>query len=107
MVYLSLIIIKLVTLELARHESQHLCSSGALPYHCTARPGPLQSLCSKKLRSKRGVTYTWMPHEGRDAEPPWCQRKDSTTVKHLYMNRYLQLQEPQAKAQAKPELYGH
>lgn len=66
MVYLSLIIIKLVTPELAHHESQHLCSSGALPCHRTVRPGPLQSSCSKKLRSERGVTCTRVPHESRE-----------------------------------------
>lgn len=43
MVYLSLIIIKLVTLELARRESQHLCCCGALPPHHMAGPGPLSA----------------------------------------------------------------
>jgi len=106
-VYLSLIIIKLVTPELARHESQHLCSSRAPPPQHIERPGPLQSLCSEKLRSERGVTYTWMLREGRDAEPAWCQRKDSTAEKHVCMNRYLQLHVPQANAQAETELHGH
>lgn len=47
----------------------------------------------------------WMPHKGREAEPPCCQR-DHTTVKHLHMDQYLQLQARVVNAQVKPELHG-
>lgn len=95
--YLSLVIIKLVTPELAHHETQHWCSKGALPPCRTARPGPLQSPRSEKPRSERGGTCTGCCAREGIQDLLGCQRKDSTTAKHLYTNRYLQLQVPQAK----------